>query len=140
VSWKKSGHPAEGGEVFRRGDALVNCFQCVADLRAEHGVKRLYQVLGIARSSFYYWQATALARAAWQAADEKRTAKIAAVHAASDGTYGVPRVTAELREIGGEPVNHKKVARLMKTASIAGFRLRRKHPHHCCGPGRGEGP
>ncbi|MFJ2841550.1 hypothetical protein ACIPD2_07670 [Streptomyces griseofuscus] len=28
------------------------------------------------------------------------TAKIAAVHAASEGTYGVSRVTAELRETG----------------------------------------
>ncbi|GAA5064755.1 hypothetical protein GCM10023336_45220 [Streptomyces similanensis] len=105
----------------------MNRFQCVADLRAEHGVKRLCRVLGIARSSFYYWQATALARAARQAADEKLTTKIAAVHAASDGTYGVPRVTTEFRESGGEPVNHKKVARLMKTAGIARFRLRRKH-------------
>ncbi|MDH3039355.1 IS3 family transposase [Streptomyces sp. TRM75561] len=106
----------------------MNRFQCVADLRAEHGVKRLCQVLGIARSGFYYWQATALARAARQAADERLTAKIAAVHAASDGTYGVPRVTAELRETGGESVNHEKVARLMKTASIAGFRLLRPCP------------
>ncbi|MGW4271481.1 IS3 family transposase [Streptomyces seoulensis] len=117
----------KAAKYFAGGDALVHRFQCVADLRAEHGVKRLCRVLGIARSSFYYWPATALARAARQAADEKLTTKIAAVHAASDGTYGVPRVTTELRESGGEPVNHKKVARLMKTAGIAGFRLRRKH-------------
>ena len=102
----------------------MNRCQFVADHRARYGVKRLCQVLGIARSSFYHWQATATVRAARRVADERTTARIRAVHTASDGTYGVPRITAELRE-GGERVNHKKVARLMKTAGLAGLRLRR---------------
>ncbi|WP_425276480.1 transposase, partial [Streptomyces swartbergensis] len=44
--------PAQGGEVFRRGDALVNRFQFVADHQRRYGVKRLCAILGIARSSF----------------------------------------------------------------------------------------
>jgi transposase InsO family protein len=59
-----------------------------------------------------------------QVPDERTTARIQTAHAASDGTYGVPRITAELRE-SGERVNHKKVARLMKYAGLAGLRLRR---------------
>ncbi|MFH9488061.1 IS3 family transposase [Streptomyces halstedii] len=47
-------------------------------------------------------------------------------HRASDGTYGVPRITAELRETG-EVVNHKRVARIMQTIGPAGLRLRRRH-------------
>jgi transposase InsO family protein/transposase-like protein len=78
------------------------------------------------RSSFYHWLGTAGQRAARQAQDAETTARIRAAHAASDGTYGVPRITAELRE-SGERVNHKKVARLMKATGIAGLRLRRKH-------------
>jgi hypothetical protein len=33
----------------------VNRFQFVADHQARYGVKRLCQILKIARSSFYYW-------------------------------------------------------------------------------------
>jgi hypothetical protein len=105
---------------------LLNRCQFVADHQRRYGVKRLCQVLGIARSSFYHWLGTAGQRAARQAQDAETTARIRAAHAASDGTYGVPRITAELRE-SGERVNHKKVARLMKATGIAGLRLRRKH-------------
>ncbi|MFC8015901.1 IS3 family transposase [Streptomyces cinereoruber] len=88
-------------------------------------MRRLCTVLGIARSSFYYWRRTAPQRAARRAADARLTARIRAAHRASDGTYGVLRITAELRD-GGERVNHKKVARLMKAAAITGLRLHRK--------------
>ncbi|MFJ8941098.1 IS3 family transposase [Streptomyces sp. NPDC102365] len=43
-----------------------------------------------------------------QAADAQLAARIRAVHQASDGTYGVPRITAELRE-NSERVNHKRL-------------------------------
>jgi transposase InsO family protein len=108
----------------------VTRFQFVADHSPRFGVKRLCRVLGIARSSFYHWKATAAARAARQAADAALAARIRAVHAAFDGTYGVPRITAELRDPdsrhGGEPVNHKRVARVMRRIGLAGLRLRRR--------------
>ncbi len=104
----------------------MNRFQFVCDHQRRYGVKRLCQVLGIARSSFYYWRRTAPDRAARRAADAQLAARIQTVHRESDGTYGVPRITAELRE-DGERVNHKRVARLMRTAGIAGTRLRRRH-------------
>nr|BFD90890.1 hypothetical protein KitaXyl93_22500 [Kitasatospora sp. Xyl93]BFD90911.1 hypothetical protein KitaXyl93_22710 [Kitasatospora sp. Xyl93]BFD90952.1 hypothetical protein KitaXyl93_23120 [Kitasatospora sp. Xyl93]BFD90973.1 hypothetical protein KitaXyl93_23330 [Kitasatospora sp. Xyl93]BFD92097.1 hypothetical protein KitaXyl93_34570 [Kitasatospora sp. Xyl93] len=117
----------------------MNRCQFVADHQRRYGVKRLCQVLGIARSSFYYWQTTAPDRAARQAADAEVTARIRAVHAASDGTYGVPRVTAELRD-QGDVVNHKKVARLMNAAQIAGLRLRRKHRTTIADPAAAKAP
>lgn len=54
------------------------------------------------------------------------------MHTAFDGTYGVPRITAELRDPdsrhggdpGGKPVNHKRVARVMRGIGLAGLRLR----------------
>ncbi len=104
----------------------MNRFQFVCDHQRRYGVKRLCQVLGIARSSFYYCRRTAPDRAARRAADAQLAARIQTVHRESDGTYGVPRITAELRE-DGERVNHKRVARLMRTAGIAGTRLRRRH-------------
>jgi transposase InsO family protein len=105
----------------------VNRFQCVADHQRRYGVKRLCSILGVSRSSFYYWRRTATRRAARQAADARLTVRIRAVHKESDGTYGAPRITAELRETSGEAVNHKRVARLMRASGIEGVRLRRRH-------------
>ncbi|MEU0375494.1 IS3 family transposase [Streptomyces sp. NPDC006283] len=45
----------------------------------------------------------------------------------SDGTYGAPRIAAELRDEGGLVVNHKRVARIMKAIGLEGLRLRRRH-------------
>jgi transposase InsO family protein len=94
-------------------------------------VKRLCTVLKIARSSFYYWRATAPApapapaRAAGDAADAALAVRIRAVQKANDGTYGAPRISAELHD-GGLAVNHKKVVRVMRRHRIAGLRLRRR--------------
>jgi hypothetical protein len=117
----------------------VNRFQFVADHQRRYGVKRLCQVLGIARSSFYYWQATAAARARKRAEDARLAARIRAVHAGSDGTYGVPRITAELHD-AGERVNHKKVAWLMKASGIAGLRLRRRQRTTVADPAAAKAP
>lgn len=118
--------PAQGGQVFRREDALVNRFLFVADHQRRFGVKRLCTILNIARSSFYYWRNAATARTARRAADAELAARIRTVHHSSDGTHGVPRITAELRE-DGERINHKRVARVMQAIGIVGLRLRRKH-------------
>ncbi|MYW68543.1 IS3 family transposase [Streptomyces sp. SID8379] len=117
----------KAAKYFAGGDALVNRFQCVADLQRRYGVKRLCSVLGVSRSSFYYWRRTAADRAVRQAADAQLAARIRAVHQESDGTYGAPRITAELRETIGEAVNHKRVARIMRESGIEGVRLRRRH-------------
>jgi hypothetical protein len=97
----------------------VEVFPFVADHHRRYGVKRLCQVIGIARSSFYHWQATAADRAARSAADDRLAARIRVVHRESDGTYGVPRITAELRE-AGQVVNHKRVARVMRGIGLSG--------------------
>ncbi|WP_443069127.1 IS3 family transposase [Streptomyces sp. NBC_01278] len=105
----------------------MNRCQFVEDLQRRHGVKRLCDILGLPRSSFYYWRRTAAARAARQTAEFGLAARIRKVHQDSDGTYGAPRITAELRDEGGPAVNHKRVARIMRTIGIEGIRLRRRH-------------
>ncbi|SEG91774.1 Integrase core domain-containing protein [Thermomonospora echinospora] len=97
----------------------------VADHRALFGVKRLCRVLGVSRSGLYRWQATADARAERVRADTELAAQITEVHAAFDGTYGSPRVTAELRGQGLR-INHKRVERVMRCFGIVGVHLRRK--------------
>ena len=51
--------------------------------------------------------------------------QIEAVHAESRGTYGWPRVHAELTIGLGWAVNHKRVARLMREAGLQGLYRRR---------------
>ncbi|HLT12168.1 MAG TPA: IS3 family transposase [Micromonosporaceae bacterium] len=129
----------KAAKYFGQGDALVNRFQFVADHQRRYGVKRRCTIVGIARSSFYYWRRTAADRAVRQAADARLAARIRAVHRESDGTYGVPRITAELRE-SGERVNHKRIARLMRAAGLAGVRLRRRHRTTVADPAAAKAP
>lgn len=100
-------------------------FQFVADHHDAYGVKRLCVLLCVSRSGFYRWRQTAPARAEREHADQILTEDIAKVHRESGGTYGSPRVTAELRD-RGRPVNHKRVARLMRRGGIVGVHLRKK--------------
>jgi transposase InsO family protein len=105
----------------------VNRFQFVADHRHAFEVKRLCTVLHVSRSSFYAWLAAAPARAARTDADAALAERIRVIHQA-DSAQGVPRITAELND-GAPPggkVNHKRVARVMRRAQIAGLRLRRR--------------
>ncbi|MER7468737.1 IS3 family transposase [Streptomyces sp. NPDC097981] len=113
-------------KVFRNKDDLVtNRFQFIEDHHRAFGVKRLCTVLEVARSTFYKWRAGRGARAARERADAALAERIRAVHAEWDGTYGRPRITAELRD-DGERVNHKRVGRVMRKFGIAGLRLRRR--------------
>ena len=105
----------------------MNRFQFVADHRHAYEVKRLCEIVQVARSSFYAWLAAAPVRIARADADAALTERIRAIHD-TDTAQGVPRITAELNEgvPPGARVNHKRVARVMRQEQIAGLRLRRK--------------
>ena len=84
-----------------------------------YSVTQVCRIAQVSRTAYYEWQArepSARARA-----DAALTALIRAIHAASDGQYGVPRVLAELRA-QGQDVGRKRVARLMKAAGLRGRR------------------
>ena len=114
-------------------------FQFVADHQGRYGVKRWCQIRRIARSSFYYWRATATARAAREAADAALAVRIRVVQAVTDRTYGAPRITAELQD-GGLAINHKKVARVMRRHHIQGLRLRRRVQSTIADPAAAKAP
>jgi transposase InsO family protein len=61
------------------------------------------------------------------------------VHHGSGGTYGVPRITAELRD-DGERINHKRIARVMRSIGLAGVRLRRRHRTTITDPAAAKAP
>ncbi len=102
-------------------------FQFVADHRHTFEVKRLCDIVGVARSSFYAWLDAAPTRAARAAADAELADRIRTIHE-GDRALGAPRITAELND-GAAPagrVNRKRVARVMRAHAIAGLRLRRR--------------
>lgn len=81
------------------------------------------RVLGVSRSGWYSWQAR-VRPTAREIRDADLTARIRKVHSASRGTYGSPRVHAQLlRE--GVSVGIERVARLMRANGVRG-RVRRR--------------
>jgi putative transposase len=91
--------------------------------RARHPIATQCRVLGVSRSGYYAWVTRpASARAT---TDAVLTKQVHGLHACTRGTYGVPRVHAELRAQGVR-VGRKRVARLMRAAGLAGV-SRRKH-------------
>ncbi|MEV6790156.1 IS3 family transposase [Micrococcus luteus] len=121
----------QAAKYFGRGDELVNRFQFVVDHTDAYGVKRLCEVIEIARSSFYAWLDAAGRRAAKAAEDAALADRIRVLQDPAQGgdrAYGAPRITADLND-GVTPaarVNHKRVARVMREHRLAGIRLRRR--------------
>lgn len=102
-------------------------FQFVEDQRSTFEVKRLCEIVEIERSSYYAWRSGIEARQARAEADRQLAERIRRIHA-EDNTVGAPRVTVELNA-GVDPqdrVNHKRVARVMRAAGIAGYVKKRK--------------
>ncbi|WP_372412357.1 IS3 family transposase [Streptomyces luteireticuli] len=93
--------------------------------KTTHSVALMCRLLKVARSSFCAWQAAEEARAAREAADDALAHEIAALHLASKGTYGVPRIHAGLQRLG-KRVNRKRVARIMRERGITGHTRRRR--------------
>lgn len=82
-------------------------------------------MLGVSASGFYEWRGRQ--PSARQRSDEQLTAAITAIHQASRGSYGSPRVHAELRLGQNIRCGRKRVERLMRRAGLAGiYRRRRK--------------
>jgi putative transposase len=90
--------------------------------QADACVQTMCRVLGVSASGYYDWlQRSPSARAI---EDGVLVERIRAIHAESDGTYGMPRVRAELND-QGVSISRKRVARLMRRNAIRGISRRR---------------
>jgi len=83
----------------------------------------LTRVLKVSKSAYYAWRGRERSRREME--DEALLERIRDVHEASGGTYGAPRVHAELREAHGVRVGRKRVARLMRASGLVGVHRRR---------------
>lgn len=100
-------------------------------------VATMCRVLGVSPSGYYAWRGrTPSARAQ---ADAALSGRVRAIHARSRGTYGVPRLRAELAAEGTR-VSRKRVARLMRAAGLVGVSRRKafhttvRNPDACPAP------
>jgi putative transposase len=98
-------------------------YRLIGAERAQHPVSLLCEVLGVSRSGFNAW----LRRTPSQRwLDDVRLFElIHQVHEESDGSYGSPRIHAELRHRGVR-VGRKRVERLMRRHGLSGLVKRRK--------------
>jgi putative transposase len=97
-------------------------FRFVEQEKARYPVRILCRALGVSPSGYYAWRSRgASARAV---SDAALAEAIRRSHARSRGTYGVPRVHADLAE-AGHRVSRKRVARLMRADHLAGVHRRR---------------
>ena len=94
----------------------------MSDHQVDYPIASMCRLLGVSSSGYYAWLKRRPSRRA--EADAALLAEIRAAHAISRGTYGAPRIHAELT-VKGIRVGRKRVARLMSRAGIAGVSRRK---------------
>jgi transposase InsO family protein len=102
----------------------VSRYRFIAAEKATYPVSLLCRVLDVSRASFYAWLQRGPSTHAQ--ADQQLLGQIGKIHRASRGTYGAPRVHAELRHDYGVRTGRKRVARLMRAAGLVGCHRRRR--------------
>jgi putative transposase len=102
----------------------------IVDRCADLPVEVCCHTMKVSRSAFYIWRHRQAQPTARMLADVELGDVVAKIHEQSFGTYGVLRVTAELRLGLGRQVNHKRVARLMRERGLQG--ITRRRPRHGC--------
>jgi putative transposase len=100
----------------------VTRFRFVEQEKERYPVRILCRALGVSPSGFYAWRSRGPSARALS--DAALAAEIRRSHARSRGTYGVPRVHADLAD-AGHRVSRKRVARLMRADHLAGVHRRR---------------
>jgi putative transposase len=87
-----------------------------------YSIATMCRVLEVSTSGYYAWCQRPPSRRARK--DAELSLRMRAIHERSRGTYGVPRIHAELAAAGIQ-VGRKRVARLMRAAGLAGVSRRK---------------
>lgn len=101
----------------------MNRYLFIEAEKHNHAISLLCRVLEVSRAAYYRWKACPLSPRA--AANLVLVEKIRKAHADSNGTYGSPRIHAELVDQGVK-ASRGRIARLMASADIVGRRGRRR--------------
>ena len=90
--------------------------------KATHHIATLCRVLGVSPSGYYAW--CDRPPSVRTTTDQGLLVQLHAIHERSRGTYGAPRIHAELRAQGVH-CGRKRIARLMRQAGLTGAQRRR---------------
>lgn len=109
-------------------------YAAIQAYRTHFPVALMCRALDVSRSGFYAAQQRAASARAKR--DEELRTQVRVIHQASRGTYGSPRIHAEL-QVQGERCGRKRVARLMRQEGLRVKVVRRfrptttnsRHPH-----------
>jgi putative transposase len=102
----------------------VRTFVFIEAEKANFPIQFMCFHLGVSKSGYYAWRDRPLS--ARRFADAELTERITKVHAESRGTYGAPRIHAELAFDHDVHCGRKRIARLMRAAGLQGIHRRRR--------------
>ncbi len=103
----------------------------------EFNILVMCRVLDVSRSGYYAWRKRPPSER--EQADQELAELIRTTHQRSRGTYGSPRIHAELKA-QGRKVGRKRVARLMRCHNLVARQRRRFKVTTCVRPGRPVAP
>lgn len=99
----------------------MSAYRFIDAEKVNHSIRMLCRVLRVSRSWFYAW----IGGRTWtRGHDSAAMVHIKAIHRRSRGTYGSPRIAAELRA-QGIPIGRRRVARIMRDSGLSGTPKRR---------------
>ena len=102
-------------------------------LQGSLAIERMCFLVGVSRAGFYRYLR---AEDPWQEEMDVRS-EVQRIVLEHHGCYGYRRITAELRR-QGMPVNHKRVARLLREDNLVGSELQRYDGNSADPQGQGE--
>lgn len=94
-------------------------YACITQFRSVFPVRLMCRVLGVSHAGFY--AARHRAPSARARANALLDVQLRATHAASDGTYGAPRLRKAL-VADGHRISQKRIARRLQVLALRGFR------------------
>jgi putative transposase len=111
--------------LVRSGDRddPAELFGFVSENQACYPVATMCRVLGVSPSGYYAWRTRPPSRRA--EANAVLQERIREIHETSEGTYGAPRIHADLAD-AGERIGRKRIARLLREAGLEGVSRRKR--------------
>lgn len=103
-------------------------FRLIDEEKAHHSVSRLARLLGVSRQGYYQHVGRAeRGPGPRERSDAELAERIRRRHERSRGTYGAPRLQADLREIDGVGAGRNRITRLMRAQGLTGVHRRTGH-------------
>ena len=102
----------------------MSVYEFIDQKQAAFPIRLMCRVLEVSYAGYYAWRSRPLCRRRQE--DERLKGMILKIHTDSRGTYGAPRVHAELRLAHRVNCSQKRVARLMRSLGLEGVHRRRR--------------